>query len=127
MQSPIVKIFILFLIFISIDFIYLGIVRKDFIADFFNYTNGSPLKLKWIPAILSWILLAWGLYYFVVSRAGWTLQDAALLGLLVYGVYDMTNLATLKTWTLNFAVQDMIWGAAIMVLVSKIYSLLVKN
>ncbi len=34
----------------------------------------------------------------------------ALLGLLCYGTYDLTNLATLKNWPRDLAIVDMIWG-----------------
>nr|WP_040878888.1 DUF2177 family protein [Kaistia granuli] len=34
----------------------------------------------------------------------------AVLGLVAYGTYDMTNLATLKNWSLSLSVVDMAWG-----------------
>ena len=39
------------------------------------------------------------------------LINGALLGLLAYGTYDMTNLATLKGWSLQMSLVDMAWGA----------------
>ncbi len=41
------------------------------------------------------------------------LARGALLGLLAYGTYDMTNLATLKGWPWRMAAVDMAWGAAL--------------
>jgi len=42
----------------------------------------------------------------------WTdaLWRGALLGLVAYGTYDLTNLATLKGWSVELTVVDMIWG-----------------
>jgi uncharacterized membrane protein len=40
-------------------------------------------------------------------RALWS---AALLGLVAYGTYDMTNMAVLKGFTLPLALVDMAWG-----------------
>jgi len=37
----------------------------------------------------------------------------ALLGLIAYGTYDLTNLATLKTWTIKVALVDMAWGSVL--------------
>ena len=42
----------------------------------------------------------------------WTsaLLWGALFGLFAYGTYDLTNLATLRNWTLKVALLDMAWG-----------------
>jgi uncharacterized membrane protein len=34
----------------------------------------------------------------------------ALLGLVAYGTYDFTNMATLRDWPLGITVIDVIWG-----------------
>ena len=34
----------------------------------------------------------------------------AFLGLVAYGTYDLTNMATLKDWPRDFAIVDIIWG-----------------
>jgi uncharacterized membrane protein len=36
---------------------------------------------------------------------------AALLGLVAYGTYDMTNLATIRGWPLAVSLIDIAWGA----------------
>lgn len=43
-------------------------------------------------------------------RAVWS---GALLGLVAYGTYDMTNLATLIGWSAVVSVVDMMWGAVV--------------
>lgn len=40
----------------------------------------------------------------------WAGMDGALLGLLAYGTYDMTNMATLRDWPVAMSVVDMAWG-----------------
>ena len=37
----------------------------------------------------------------------------AIYGLVVYGVYDMTNMATLQDYGLKVAVMDMAWGTVL--------------
>jgi len=63
--------------------------------------------------LCAWIVLALGLQYFVIDKAI-NKKDAfykgLLYGLFVYGVYDFTNMATIKNWTIEFLVQDIIWG-----------------
>jgi uncharacterized membrane protein len=34
----------------------------------------------------------------------------ALLGFVVYGIYDMTNLAVFREWTVKIALIDWCWG-----------------
>lgn len=35
----------------------------------------------------------------------------SILGAMAYGTYDLTNLATLKGWTVFISIIDIIWGA----------------
>lgn len=39
------------------------------------------------------------------------LGSGVLLGLVAYGVYDLTNQATLKVWSTRLSLIDMAWGA----------------
>jgi uncharacterized membrane protein len=42
--------------------------------------------------------------------ASTALWRAALFGLVAYGAYDLTNLATLRQWSVKLALVDMAWG-----------------
>lgn len=51
----------------------------------------------------------------------------ALFGGIAYATYDLTNLATLKGWTILVTVVDMSWGIVLGALVSYIaYSIAIK-
>ena len=39
------------------------------------------------------------------------LQLGAILGLVAYGAYDLTNQASLKDWDIRLTLADMAWGA----------------
>lgn len=39
--------------------------------------------------------------------------NGALFGLFAYATYDLTNMATLKVWSLQLALIDMAWGAVL--------------
>lgn len=110
-------------VYLAIDAFYLGVVQGEYMKTYFSQFNSSVANLKLAPGLLAWILLGWGLEYFVLSKnysLKKTLQQAALLGILIYGVYDLTNLATISKWTLSFALADILWGAVIMTLVAYI-------
>ncbi len=82
----------------------------------FAAIQGSPLEIRWIPTTIAYILLGIGLVAFVILPA-LSMTDAALkgilYGLIVYGVYDMTNYATLTKYTLRFSVIDILWGCVL--------------
>ena len=71
---------------------------------------------RWSAAILFYLLYAMGVLIFPIAwggRQGWTSAAlyGALFGFLAYMTYDLTNLATIKAWTLPLALVDMSWGA----------------
>lgn len=52
--------------------------------------------------------------------------NGALLGLVVYAVYDLANLATLKAWSGAMAAIDIAWGTAATALASGLGALALK-
>ena len=46
----------------------------------------------------------------LMARPGQALRAGALLGLVAYGTYDLTNMATLRGWSAAVCVADMAWG-----------------
>ena len=83
-------------------------------------------KFRLAPAITFYVIYIAGLTYFAVvpgilsngvtgsiSFAGVTLAvlHGALLGLLCYATYDLTNQATMKVWPTHVTLIDMAWGA----------------
>ncbi len=98
-------------VFLSIDFIWLGFVAKK---TYDQLLLPFERTLNWLPAILTYLLLALGIFMFVLPRAtnsAKALLFGALFGLITYGVYDLTNLATLKNWSTKLVIIDMIWGS----------------
>lgn len=109
---PTLKTLILFLI---IDVTYLLFLRGDFIRSYFSRFGGFH-KNSAIIGLAAWTLLAFGIQKLAVDGAK-SKRDAlikgAMLGLVIYGVYDLTNLVTIKGWTWNFTLQDMLWGTVL--------------
>lgn len=79
-------------------------------------TQKAPLNLRLIPALLVYILMPAATTFFAIEPSK-TLKEAstrgALLGLSMYGLYDLTNLATLNGWTYEMLVKDTAWGTII--------------
>jgi uncharacterized membrane protein len=68
------------------------------------------------PAILFYLLYVAGIVFFGVLpalKAGdWTTAalNGAVLGLVAYGTYDLTNQATLVKWSTTITILDLCWG-----------------
>ena len=109
-------------IFAVIDLTYLGFVMKWFydreIGELARRSGGA-LAPRWIAAVIVYLLIPAGIMLFVRPRVAATdtvlvaLLWGALYGLVVYGVYDFTNRATLEKWSLQLALADVAWGCVL--------------
>jgi uncharacterized membrane protein len=103
--------------FVAADMLWLGVLMTDqYQAWIGPLMREQPLLL---PAVAFYLLYPAGLVVFAVrpalERAQWIRAAAlgAFFGLLAYGTYDLSNLATLKDWPLPLTLVDMVWGAAL--------------
>tara|TARA_Y100000389_G_scaffold194699_1_gene225066 strand:- start:3528 stop:3872 length:345 start_codon:yes stop_codon:yes gene_type:complete len=94
-----------------IDIFYINFNKKYF-NEFFYKVQQSKLVLNPLSALIAYILMIIGINHFIISKQQ-PVSDAFLLGLVIYGVYDATNYATLKNWTINMALTDTLWGATL--------------
>lgn len=69
-----------------------------------------PLKPKWVSVFFCYALLISAVTYFGTRL---TVGQMALLGATVYGVYELTNHATLDKWPIWMVVVDTLWGAVL--------------
>jgi uncharacterized membrane protein len=108
---------ITFVCFFLIDMIWLGLIAKGFYRKHLGELMSS--RVNWAAAILFYLLFIFGLLVFVVQPGALentplhALLMGALLGLVCYATYDLTNLATLKNWPIIVTVVDLIWGTVL--------------
>jgi len=96
------------IIFISIDFVYLN-VMKGYFDNQIKSIQGSPIKMNYLGAAICYILLIVGINYFIIKPRK-SVSDAFLLGIIIYGVYETTNYALLKDWSFLTVIIDTLWG-----------------
>lgn len=111
-------------IFLGIDAIWLSKMSKLFYGKHLGFLMAkSP---NYLPALIFYLLYAFGLVYFVVmpslNNHSWlqALISGALFGLICYATYDLSNLATIKDWPLSVTIVDLIWGTSVSSLTSLI-------
>jgi uncharacterized membrane protein len=101
-------------VLIPLDFLFLGVVAKDF----FTSQVGNMLgEIKLLPAILFYLLYVVGVLIFVSGGAPATWQSTllygALFGMFCYATFDLTALALLRNWSWPVAFVDVSWGAVV--------------
>lgn len=96
------------IIFILIDSVYLNLLKGYFEQQVVK-VQGSPLKMNFLGAALCYIFLIAGLNYFIIKPKK-SVQDAFLLGIVIYGVFETTNYALFKNWSIVSVIIDTLWG-----------------
>lgn len=114
-------IFVCGCLFLLLDSFWLGIVAKQFYEDELGRMLADARRL--VPAFAVYMLYIWALLYFCLEPAlqihSWVylLKHALFFSLAAYGLYDLTNMATLRRWPLRVVLADMAWGVLVSVAV----------
>jgi uncharacterized membrane protein len=116
---------IIYVYYILIDgamiFLYTGKVFGNMIK---TIQKGEPMKTRMIPGIICFFVLAFGYTYFILPRirdeaiVQDSLKYGAVFGLVVYAVYDLTNLSTFGKYGIRTAIIDIIWGGILGFIIS---------
>lgn len=95
-----------------LDALWLGWLARDFYRQEIGAQMADPIR--WVPALVFYFAYPAALVALALFPAGQPLAmqiaRAALVGLVAYGVYDLTNLATLRHWPVKLALVDAAWG-----------------
>lgn len=98
-----------------LDALWLGLVARDFYRSELAGLMAAEVRL--LPAAVFYLGYPAGLVALALRplppTLGAAVSRAALLGLIAYGVYDMTNLATLQGYSTRLALADMAWGTLV--------------
>lgn len=100
--------FLTAVILLILDSVYLTL-NKKFLESQLKSIQGNTIQLKIDGLIACYIIIIFGLYYFIIKQKR-SLLDAFLLGIFVYGVYETTNYATFNRWNREMVVMDTLWG-----------------
>lgn len=118
------------LIFAVIDAVWLKLS-----SGFYQREIGGLLleKPNFPAAIIFYAIYVMGIVVFAVMPAlnenSWAVAAGygALLGLVAYATYDLTNLATLKNWSHKVVVIDMLWGTIVTALSATVAYLILSS
>ena len=104
------------LLFVILDGMYLNLIKGYFNRQI-KAVQGSDIQVNIIAAGITYIFLIFGLNYFIIQQNR-SVKDAALLGMVIYAVYEFTNMALFKNWYPLTTIIDTTWGAVLFALVT---------
>jgi uncharacterized membrane protein len=97
------------IIFVILDGLYLNLIKGYFNKQV-KAIQGTEIQINIIATGITYIFLIFGLNYFII-RNHKSVKDAALFGLVIYAVFEFTNLALFKNWFITTTIIDSLWGA----------------
>lgn len=106
----------------ALDYIWLGLIAKKlYYAELGRLLLDKP---NMAAAVAFYIIYVIGVVLFVISPAvdkeSWryALGYGAAFGLVAYATYDLTNLATMKDFSVKIAAIDIAWGIVLTAVVA---------
>lgn len=106
-----------FAVFMIVDVIWLGFIAEGLYEDYLGGLLSS--EVNWGAAVIFYLLYIAGISVFVIYPAvskdsvRHALIMGAFFGLVTYGTYDLTNLATISNWPIEITIIDLCWGVTI--------------
>ena len=98
-----------------LDALWLGVLAREFYRREIGDLMAGSVRL--LPAAVFYLGFPAGLVTLALvplpASLGAAVAKSALVGLVAYGVYDMTNMATLRHWGWKLALTDMAWGTLV--------------
>lgn len=125
-----IKLYLLVLvIFLAIDLTWLGVVMTKFYKaelGLLARRSGEAMAPVWWAAFLVYVLIPLGVVLFVLPRVSpeWPAASALgwgfLYGIILYGVYDLTNYSLIDRWPWRMTLVDISWGGFVCAITSYI-------
>ena len=121
-RKQFIYIFVSSIVFIVIDSVYLNFI-KDYFNNQVKLIQGSSIKINSYAIIICYIILIFGINYFIIIPNR-SILDAFLLGLIIYGVYETTNMALFSKWSWTTVLIDTLWGGILFALTTTIIKMI---
>lgn len=107
---------------VALDLLWLGALMSRFynsaLGTLARRAPDGSLDPNWLAASLVYVCLGAAIVAFVLPLVGGApvatqFARGALFGVLVYGVYDLTNYSTLRDWPVRLVLVDIAWGGVV--------------
>lgn len=109
-------------IMLILDFAYISTIGNSLFSKTIRNIQNSNMKISYLGAFISYILLIIALYYFIISKNA-SIMDAFVLGVVIYGVFDFTNIALFSNYDIYTGIIDTLWGGILFSLTTFLYKI----
>ena len=109
----------IFIVIVLIDLVYLYLIKSKF-KEMVKSIQIIPLKMNYIGAIIAYLFLSIGLHKFIIEPKK-DLNEAFLLGIVIYGVFEGTSMAIFQNWDIKILLVDIFWGGTLFYLSAMVY------
>lgn len=136
LKEIIIPYIVILVLFLVIDLPVILYFNKEMYQKQFIRINKDNIKSgshTWISGAIAYLLLAFGIYFFIVKQE--LIEEkqdylkiftkGLVLGLIIYGIYNGTNKATINEFGTKESIIDTIWGTLLsgLLSVSSVYIL----
>ena len=102
---------------VLVDYVYLSNVSVPF-GEMMKKIQKSEMRVNKLAAAVVYVMLIVGWYVFIyqeMSKHSYykNLCRSFVLGVVIYSVFDFTNLAVIKDYRLDLAIIDSVWGGCL--------------
>ena len=136
MKEIVIPFIVILVLFLVIDLPVILYFNKEMYQNQFKRINNGDIKSGphvWMSGAIAYLLLALGIYFFIVKQElkeekpnyFKILIRGLVLGLIIYGIYNGTNKATINEFGTKESIIDTIWGTLLsgLLSVSSVYIL----
>ena len=120
-KEIVIPFIVILCLFLVIDLPVILYFNKAMYQEQFKRINNGDINSGvhiWISGAIAYLLLAFGIYFFIVKQE--LINDnqdyknifikGLSLGLIIYGIYNGTNKATINEWGTKESIVDTVWG-----------------
>ena len=113
------------IVMLIIDIIFLS-NYGGYMGKMIENIQNKKFSINYDAATLCYMLMSFSFYYFITKKNG-SNMDAFILGLVIYGIYESTNMATFTDWKFNALIYDTLWGGCLFLLTKIISDIIFKK
>jgi uncharacterized membrane protein len=124
MKLFIYQIFLITIITLIFDFSYFYFMKKYFLKLIYDIQH-KPLKIRWEYVIISYLILVFTIYYFIIKDSK-DLLYSFILGCTIYSLYETTNMAIFEKWSYIFLIINFLWGGILFALTTFLTNYLIN-
>ncbi len=126
-------------VLIVLDFVYILAVSYFYKRSIKKIQGGDDMKINIVSSVFCYVIMIIGLVFIVftqlsrygslrslsiVNKLKYALRFGGVVGFVVYGVFNTTNMALFKNYSTPLAVIDIMWGTILYTFSTFVYLVL---